>query len=236
MNSLHIILLFFFVQTHSEIFIFGQPPNQTNYTTEPNPRTSWCQTFDWKGNGTRVVENCDVLKDEIKVKLFRLTNKSECINYADLSIQGEWMETWYNTKAEQKRIVHFQNTFKDLQSITSNSRVEVVFRATLLQNNLDMKEFKTQFLLDTRNCSTRNGLPIGVGSTTVCLISIVAIIGCHLKKKRGEQKKNANLTPVKTDDENPIYGTYSRGLDGEGDYGDGDKVYVTDTNDYYAVG
>ena len=45
---------------------------------------------------------------------------------------------------------------------------------------------------------------------------------------------NANVTPVETN-ENPIYGTYSRGLDGEGDYRDGDTVYATDTNDYYSV-
>ena len=64
------------------------------------------------------------------------------------------------------------------------------------------------------------------------LLLIVAL-GCCLKKKR-DQEKNAKPTPTDTD-ENPIYGTYSRGLDGEGDYGDGDKVYVTDTNDYYAV-
>ena len=34
-------------------------------------------------------------------------------------------------------------------------------------------------------------------------------------------------------DVNDIYGTYARGYDGEGEYGDGDKVYVTDTNSEY---
>ena len=34
-------------------------------------------------------------------------------------------------------------------------------------------------------------------------------------------------------DVNDIYGTYARGEDGEGDYGDGDKVYVSDSNTYY---
>ena len=33
--------------------------------------------------------------------------------------------------------------------------------------------------------------------------------------------------------ENDMYGSYSRGWSDEGEYGDGDKVYVTDTNDYY---
>ena len=34
-------------------------------------------------------------------------------------------------------------------------------------------------------------------------------------------------------DINDIYGTYSRGENGEGDYGDGDRVYAIDSNDYY---
>ena len=65
-----------------------------------------------------------------------------------------------------------------------------------------------------------------VGVALVGLI-IIATVGCRLKKKRS--RKNISKT-----DENEDYGTYSRGWDGEGDYGDGDKVYVTDTNVYYA--
>ena len=34
-------------------------------------------------------------------------------------------------------------------------------------------------------------------------------------------------------DKNDIYGTYARGEGGEGDYGDGDIVYVEDSNVYY---
>ena len=35
-------------------------------------------------------------------------------------------------------------------------------------------------------------------------------------------------------DKNDIYGTYARGEGGEGDYGDGDKVYVEDSNPEYS--
>ena len=35
------------------------------------------------------------------------------------------------------------------------------------------------------------------------------------------------------EDKNDTYRTYARGWNGKGDYGDGDKVYVTDTNVYY---
>ena len=34
-------------------------------------------------------------------------------------------------------------------------------------------------------------------------------------------------------DVNDIYGTYARGWDGEGEYGDGDKVYVSNVNPEY---
>ena len=34
-------------------------------------------------------------------------------------------------------------------------------------------------------------------------------------------------------DENHTYGTYARGFDGEGEYGDGDIAEVVDNNDYY---
>ena len=35
-------------------------------------------------------------------------------------------------------------------------------------------------------------------------------------------------------DVNDVYGTYARGWDGEGEYGDGEKVYVSDNNENYS--
>ena len=58
------------------------------------------------------MEDCDVLKDEIKVKLRTLTDRSDCIACAaDLSIQEKWMETWLNNNEEdgEGRSVYFQN-------------------------------------------------------------------------------------------------------------------------------
>ena len=71
---------------------------------------------------------------------------------------------------------------------------------------------------------------VGIGSAFIVLLLLIAIIVCIRKKNRNE--RNTSLQDI---DENDIYGTYGRGWDGEGLYGDGDKVYVTDTNDYYAV-
>ena len=36
------------------------------------------------------------------------------------------------------------------------------------------------------------------------------------------------------EDKNEFYGTYSRDSDDEGEYGDGDRVYVMDNNEYYS--
>ena len=40
---------------------------------------------------------------------------------------------------------------------------------------------------------------------------------------------------MKMDINSGVYATYSRGEDGEGEYGDGDKVYFNDSNVYYGV-
>ena len=57
---------------------------------------------------------------------------------------------------------------------------------------------------------------------------------CHLKKKCSAPFACCCCCKtMEKRDVNDIYGTYARGWDGEGDYGDGDKVYVSDSNTYY---
>ena len=69
---------------------------------------------------------------------------------------------------------------------------------------------------------------MGLGGIIGVILLVIAIVKC---KKRIETKQKAANT-MHTD-ENHIYGTYSRGSMGEGDYGDGDRMYAIDTNDYY---
>ena len=67
----------------------------------------------------------------------------------------------------------------------------------------------------------------GVAGMVLLIVVILVIVLWkreRLKKLKGWMEENKDL--------NPVYGTYNRGWDGEGDYGDGDIMEVTDNNDY----
>ena len=72
---------------------------------------------------------------------------------------------------------------------------------------------------------------LGLASIPVAL----AIIGVIYMCKKCSLKPNCRALSqdFEKEDINDTYGTYARGWDGEGEYGDGDKVYVTDSNTYY---
>ena len=104
------------------------------------------------------------------------------------------------------------------------------------QGNQDNEEEDDEINPGPRS-NTKNGggdrkipLLIPIGGTVAALLFIggAVAVGCLCKTKRAKRSNSVHRT-----DENHIYGTYSRGWDGEGDYGEGDQVYVTDTNDYY---
>ena len=66
----------------------------------------------------------------------------------------------------------------------------------------------------------------GIGAI-ILLTTVVATILIRRRKKPEAPKTDT--------DDNPIYGTYSRGSMDEGDYGDGDIVEAVDINDYYGT-
>ena len=55
---------------------------------------------------------------------------------------------------------------------------------------------------------------------------------CCVKRRRKRQQIEER-GKIEKEEVNDVYGTYARGADGEGDYGDGDKVYISDSNVYY---
>ena len=64
---------------------------------------------------------------------------------------------------------------------------------------------------------------IAAGSVFAIILVAISIV-CYKKRKE----------IVKTD-YNDIYGTYARGWDGEGDYGDGDQMEMKDYNPVYGT-
>ena len=70
-----------------------------------------------------------------------------------------------------------------------------------------------------------------VGFIAVLLLLLIIIVGLKIWKEVTKKRHNSVLHT----DENDTYGTYSRGWDGEGEYGDGDVVETIDRNDYYFV-
>ena len=212
------------------------------------------EDFKWNEDlkGVKLLDDCMLLKNELILKdaVMQITDKTECISRVYLDIRGLQMETnWTKTG---RQLTSGEIKFKSgLQQ--ELRQMPVIARFTARNPYRMNTAFVSKFVLDPTNCSeegrdlTVSGvdespnaqedtvpnkvgvLPIiaGVGSIML-LVAVVAL--AVWKKKRG----NGATEVIKTE-ENDVYGTYSRGPGGEGDYGDGDKVYVTDYNDYYAI-
>ena len=96
----------------------------------------------WKGKEVKVLNDCDILKDQIPVFISRVTERSECINALDLSIGGEQMNR-KDTLGRQLRIVHFKNLLQDREKTKKFSRVQVTLTA-----KVDNRYLQTQFFVE----------------------------------------------------------------------------------------
>ena len=214
---------------------------------------SWCLHMAWEGNNIKVVDDCDILNNEILVSVAKLTDKSECIKELYLDIEGEAIGVWRNTAGRNVNEVAFKNLLSDRLEKIKTPSLLVTVTAKVLEPPRDLT---TQFTIDARSCPVANDettttvkatdeetteknqdddIWVNANSNVIVAISItillviIALVTVVILRKRSWYEK-----PVKIE-ENDIYGVYSRAWGGEGEYGDGDKVYVTDNNDYYAV-
>ena len=225
-----------------------------------------CRTpFEWDENlkDVKLLDDCDLLKDKLTLKpmVGRIADRTECIDYIDLNIDGTQMERWMNGgESFEGRSV----TFKNKLALPRPRRQVQVVTLTARNNKRQNNDFVLRFKLDPTNCNEDGGkgavndtttekgdgtnsleegknsrdlsqIPIiaGIQFGSTLLVAVAAVVGIICWKKRRDTRVSSE-NKMNTD-ENDTYGTYSRGWDGEGDYGDGDKVYVTDTNDYYAA-
>ena len=211
-------------------------------------RTVWCSPpqFKWKEKGVKLMSDCDIMKPLMKVWVAGTTERHECIKSVYLVIDGQPMPTWQKTSANNQAWIEFENNLQD-QTKQKNQPIQVTVTARN-PNAGNEKDFSTQFKLDTSVCTQVNTVnpsnvsdgiddkidylvPVAVTSVVLLFLVlggiILALIHRRAKNQRGPKRGSIDL--------NDTYGTYARGWDGEGEYGDGDKVYVTDTNRYYVA-
>ena len=208
-------------------------------------------------------DDCDIVKQQLKLSdtVERIANKFKCITFIDLNIAGVQMKTWKNIAAGSgvtyKNLLHEQNRYLQQAKVIVTARnpnakpteFQIQFdidssncqgitgaaekhntteEQTRIQEATHEKEKSTSPENETQ--SQNLILVIVLASAFLLLVVIILIIFCCLKRRCCRKP-----TPMK-EEVNDIYGTYGRGWDdGEGEYGNGDRVYVTDTNDYYAA-
>ena len=59
-------------------------------------RNTYCGVpgFTWKEQGPKLMDDCDILEDEMKIILSEMTDKTQCISLVDLNIDGERSPRW----------------------------------------------------------------------------------------------------------------------------------------------
>jgi len=227
------------------------------------PRSEVCGShFSWNEDmkEVKLLNDCDILKEQLKLAdaVERIANKFMCITFIELKIAGVQMQRWKNVAGQglTGRAVTFENLLHE-QNRHRQARVIV----TAQNPNAQSTDFEIQFDIDSSNCpgiieqlnnsdeeATRKllthekekskpenqvldntNLILGI-VLPFALLVVIMILTIFCLKRRCCMKP----MPMK-EEVNDTYGTYSMGWDGEGEYGDGDKVYVTDTNCYYAA-
>ena len=68
-------------------------------------------------------------------------------------------------------------------------------------------------------------------SSGLVFTTILVVIGIVCYKQTAAVKSKVNVDT----DRNSVYGTYSRGWEDDGEYGDGDVVELTDNNPVYGT-
>ena len=108
--------------------------------------TSWCKDFDWTEEDVQAIDDCDILKKQLSVKVSMLTSKSECIEIHSLKVGGHSKEMKYNTDGKPQEVVTFTNALSVAEAI---EEVLVSYDASL---DNPIRNFKTSFTLNSENC------------------------------------------------------------------------------------
>ena len=111
---------------------------------------AWCkENFKWKRTTVKLVEDCDILKDQIPVYISRVTEQTECIEWLDLMFRGEAMPRTRTNDGKRKSVVTFENSLQDRELYTQLTRVKVFVSAKV---SWLRKYFSTEFTVDASGC------------------------------------------------------------------------------------
>ena len=176
---------------------------------------SWCKSqFKWNYDqkGVKLLDHCDILKDQFTLNIGIITDKTECINRIYLNIGGTNMKTWTGNASDE---VTFENKL-------AVRKRQVWVTLTARNNKRPDIYFRSEFRLDSRNCTedvnvltdgeneenTAPGTLVIVVSSTACgtllLVALIILIIVCVKKRWCRK-------PVVKQDVNDTYGTYARG-------------------------
>ena len=143
-------------------------------------RSTWCaENFAWEkeknGEIIKLVEDCDILKDQIPVYISRVVENTECIEWLDLSINAEEMPRRQTWNGKRKSVVTFENSLQDREVYRQYGLVSVTVSAKV---SWLRGHFQTLFYVDPSGCP-KNGDNI----------------------KNEEDKETANPSTVSTNDD-----------------------------------
>ena len=130
---------------------------QTPFTWPIGQRSVWCgpPDFKWKEKGVKLMADCEILKDQMKVWVNELTDRAECIISIFLVINGEQMPTWLKIGSSKPHWIKFENT---LSNRTKMSQSSVTVTVTARNPNAGHdQDFSTQFTVKIINCKPVEG-------------------------------------------------------------------------------
>ena len=134
-----------------------------------------------------------------------------------------------NKRMEEERIEKETQTTKTIKPTTTPTEATKP-TITLTPYFVEQKD-KAPAIVEPKSNNEKGQVGMIAGVAAFLVLSITVAIVSFICWQKNEKKSNGE---VALSEENEIYGSYARDVNGEGEYGDGDKVYFTDKNPYYA--
>ena len=167
--------------------IFFVQAVRSNRTAKNNQfygdRSTYCGgDFTWKGDGSKLIEDCDILKDYVKILLNEMTEGTECIEFVDLAIDGEQSPRWNKNEHPYtaNQWILMANPVSDRRR--KGKRLVTV---TARNPNIAEKDKQMSFYVEAEKCSNFEGTDVneeatekpgdherGATTTIICSVTI----------------------------------------------------------------